>query len=130
MGCTFLKFKKLSSLFGLVHSLTSHRFVKVYKPSVELGSVDAGEFDLVTYMYTAGSAHSGSVDHYGVHGNDSGDIKLFGKLYGKFHDKGTDRDTFCVCLSLIDKRLKADTNITASSVRSVIGCDINILLQK
>ena len=50
MGCTFLKFEHLSALFGLVHCLTSHGLVKIHKPSVELGAVDAGELYLISYM--------------------------------------------------------------------------------
>ncbi len=128
MGCTFLKFEHLSALFGLVHCLTSHGLVKIHKPSVELGAVDAGELYLISHMNTACTAHSGTVYHDRVHGYDGRDLKLFGKLNCKFHhDEGTDRDTSVIFLAFIYKGLETYADITVSAVRTVIGCNIYIV---
>ena len=68
-------------------------------------------------MYTACSAHSGSVDHDGIHGNDSVDAELLGELAGKLHhDDGSYNNAVIVADSFIPELLEGNTDVAVNAV--------------
>ena len=95
--------------------------------SVKFRTVYACEFYFVTNDDTTGTAHTGTVYHDRVHGNDSRNIIFLSGQAAEFHhDHRSDSYTFCISFSFGDQIIDYFCYHTTSSVRSVICCNIQV----
>ena len=96
--------------------------------SVEFGSVDASEFDLIAYSDTAGTAHAGTIDHHGVERNDGVEPVLLGEQRDAFHHrKRTDSNTAVVVLAALDQVFDFVGDKTFLTVASVVGRNVEVV---
>ena len=58
MCIAFLKLQHCASFFRFVHLASLHCLIKVNKVSVELWSVNACKFNLISNLKTAGTTHT------------------------------------------------------------------------
>lgn len=107
-----------------VHRSALHSRVEIDLIAVEVGTVNASELCFSADDEAAAAAHSGSVDHYGVHGDNAGDIGGSYRLDDEFHhDEGTDGDDLIEGLAVCEHFVQGETYISLSAVGAVIGHD-------
>ena len=128
MCLALLFFEERTTFIGLVKILTFHSLIKINKMSVKLRSVHTCKLNFISDDQSAGSAHSGSVDHDRVHRYDRRNTEfLREKTYELHHDHRADRDTHVIFIALIFHKVFDDLGYhTFSLIRSVIRGDIEI----
>ena len=96
--------------------------------TVKFRTVYAGKFHFISYHNTTGSAHAGTVHHDRVHADNSRNVQFLCCQAAEFHhDHRTNRYAVIIyfsffCYQVFDHFCYH----SASSVRTVIGCNIEI----
>ena len=70
---------------GLVHRAAVHSLVKIDLKAVKIGTVHAGKLGLPAHGQAAAAAHTGAVDHDGVHRHNGLDVVGLRRLDDEFH---------------------------------------------
>ena len=95
--------------------------------TVELGTVNADELGLASYADTAGTAHTGSVNHDGIEADICGDFIFLGEQAAELHHDGRTDGKYLVHLLALNHFLDTYSNNTLLAVRTVVGHDDNLV---
>ena len=102
-------------------------FVKVHLMAVEIRAVHTGEFDLAVYVQAAAAAHSGAVDHNGVHADGGGDAVFFREFAGKLHHhQGADGEDVVELHSAGNQLLQLAGDKAVVAVAAVVRADVQV----
>ena len=127
VGVAFFISKFRSSFFRLVLLHSLHGLIKINQMTVKLRAINTGKLHLTIHHQSACAAHSGSVHHNRVHGDNGGNLKFSGEQADKLHhDHGSDGHTEIVFLTLIHKCLQLLASVSVESVGTVIRGNVQI----